>query len=571
LVSSISRVRSKAINGEVLQQSAIVDAVKDKITSFEATKIPLDKRVLVVYHVGVVALEYSMDVIVNNLKIFKSAVLSHIDATNAEALYIFNILGGEGNPFFRHIPCHAINVICVQLEHEAVEFETVVDFETHKDLVDKLGDDVLLKFKTVLFLNHEARGPFDRQNNGEWLKSFTGLIDQPNKGSGPTSGGSSRNNVHLVSVSGKQAATSTKPIGAVSTGISCESEPRILTYAFALASHLVSKAFIAVSLHSVEESQYHNRTELLGAVMTAHLLQQGVTLATLVQQARFGGNAGVASVAAQALRANIYNDDEDGIDSNKYEAKFDPNSLEQPGNQLANALLAHNVVEEENERRLAAKKPTKTSITTVQKAPALDSVGTAIYGNKCIVAMGTVQPTTNPLLWCGLQPTHMLFVRFGGAVLRTPGILCDDAVKSISAATMALAAKTPDMRLRLPETLYGGPLRDLYRQYSREHWQWHSSEAAAAIHSSGKNGLTTTSTGGASKKSHSSFNLFGSTKSSSSGRKEVSKVTNFDTDGGEKVCFLVRSASVHSMKQAPGEPPSKLVKMDIKLLVQSTS
>jgi hypothetical protein len=200
---------------------------------------------------------------------------------------------------------------------------------------------------------------------------------------------------------------------------------------------------------------------------------------------------------------------------------------------------------------------------------AVDPVATAIYSNKCLVSMGTVQPTTNPLLWCGLKPTHMLFVRFGGAVLRTPGILCDDAVESITAATVALAGKTANLRLRLPETLYGGPFRDLYRQYSREHWQWHSpaSEDHSSVHSSGKNALTTTSST-SNHKQHSSYNLFGNTKPTS-GRKEGSKVVSFDAEGGEKVCFLVRSASVHSMKRATGEAPSKLVKMDIKLLVQS--
>ena len=571
--------------GEVLPHKALRDATKQKIASFEKAKTPLSKRTLVIYHVGVLSLDYSIDIIVNNLKIFSAAVQSHNNNYFVEALYLFNLVGGAENPFYKYIPCELSSVICVELEHESLDHDLIMDFETHKDIVDKLGKDVLYKFRAVLFMNHEARGPFSKFQNGEWLKSFLELIDQPNIGSAIND---NLRGYSLTTVQSRSTVQTTQPIGAVSTGISCEPETRMLTYAFMLSSKLVLAAFNAVARENIDEAHYHNRTEHLGVILTAHLLSKGVSLASLTQQALLASS--VKSQGAYGGKDKSGNNDSSVSVANM--ASVDPNNLDLSREELNTALTqeqhhhqinhhpAHRVhykqynhhhqhkqqqqqrnfqqvligdaksqgedEENPNMRRLASLQKEKTSSFS-------SLVKRATYQNKCILSPATIKASTNPTMWCQLVPSEMVFVRYGGAVLRTPGILCEDAVNTITTATIDLTAVVPHVHLRFPESPYGGHAKDLHKQYAREQWQWHYAADLQRVQ----------------KQSHKHskdygtrfmFNMFGVTTNKKIIEQKFIPSYPLET---EKVCFLVRSASIHSLRD------SRLVQMDMTLLIQS--
>jgi hypothetical protein len=615
--SSTPRIRNRnQPAAEVIDQRGLKAAVTEAVASQDAAKVPTIKRVLVVYHVGLISLDYSSDVVVNNLKIFSSAVLSHHDGTHAEALYLFNILGGDTNPFFKYLPCSNVNTMCASSDHEAAELETLIDLETHRDVVDILGEDLLTQFKHVMFMNHEARGPFEKHTNGEWLTMFTSLMDKPNRGVANTALLSSYGH-HMVPVAAAYEANSTQSIGAVSVGISCEPEPRLLTHAFMLSSARVTAAFGAVSTaaSATEESQSgSNREEHLGAALTMHLLRKGVTIASLVQMARFSPSSVRPDLAAQVAtefeQANpageyiphVLGDSSapapappavSGQTGTVSSGPGDRDGEEPPEPVAEDTIHEHAITHlkrplpDDNRRGLSAHAHSATVSTTAAKTsgttahtrttvvkrpttthsrsaaavpPLVDHVDSAIYKNKCLASSSNVRTTSNPTMWCNLLPSEILFVRYGGAVLRTPGILCEDTAKAITDATIALAAKVPQLRLRLPENPYGGIYRDLYAQYSSELWQWQNSEkyhSAVRKMSDAKHGKA---------QSHSHHHR--STLSSKSS-------TAVAASGGQHgkpepcVCFLIRSAHVHSLKQAPGQPPTRLVKMDLKLLIQS--
>lgn len=530
------RIRSKTSPiTHVLNKYALKEAVKEKIKDYDAAKVPQSKRVLSIYHVGVTSLDFSVDVVVNNIKIFSAAVHSHVDATHVEGLYLFNLVNGESNPYFKYVPCDLSNVVCVHLDHESTEFEQIVDMETHKDITDILSTDLLLKFKSVFFLNHEARGPFVKARNGEWLNIFAQLIDQPNALHSTSK--KSEHSYEMSSVEDLYKYRTTKNIGAVSVGISCEPVPRLLTHAFMLSSSLVSKVFAAVALHSVEESQYHNRTDQLGAALTTHLLRSGVSIASIVQQSKLSAahTATDASKSSSSTGTHHKDRDEHKLDHNL----FDHNGQ---GNLLDGAFFDHNL--ERDGRHL-------TSKSSKPKALSSTEINNAIYDNKCLVSYCNEKYTTNPLLWCNLQPSDIVFVRFGGALLKTPGIMCEDAIKSISAATSLIALADPALKLHVPEAVYGGPYRELYRQYSVQEWRWQ--QPSQNTHLLPKP---------APKKSFYSYGLGQKHKDS-----DAQGVMLASTE--PLVCFLVRSASVHSLKANGSEPPSSLVKMDITLLINS--
>lgn len=493
----------------VMSTTTIKPAVKEKVASYDAS---VEKRALVIYHVGYLSIEYSTIVIINNIKMFRSAVLSHVDSTFVEGLYIFNVLGGENNPFYKYLPCDVSNVLCVHLEHEIIDYDLIIDFETHKDLIDILGEEITKQFNSVLFLTYEARGPFDKESNGEWILSFTQMLGQPHPSQrNPQIQEPAHSNHELVNVAQQYKFTSTKPIGAVTTAMGCDGVPRMLTHAFALSSSLVHKTFALVSTYVTNEAHTHNRTEQLGGGMTEHLLKQGISIASLVQQARL--------LAPLKLNADVVETHNPLTDLPTGEL----NTVEQELWDVAPELVTnHKQKHLQLRRRLAKNAP--LSATQLRH-----TVSAATYDNRCLISLGTLGVTTNPMLWCNLLPKEMIFIKFGGNVLKHPGILCDEALRTISEATISMAQKH-NLKLELPETLYGGIYKDLYRQYAQESWQWHHA------------------------------------------RVPVPTQVSIRKAGANKeplVCFMVRSASVHSAKVNITEGPTRLVKMDIDLLILS--
>lgn len=573
------RIRSKdTSNNHVLRKDALLEEVNEKLKDYDSSKIPVSKRVLTVYHLGVPSLDYSVDVVVNNIKVFTAAVHSHVDSTHVEGLYLFNLLSGEANPYFKYIPCELNNVLCVHLDHESTELEQIVDMETHKDITDVLGRSIISQFKGVFFLNHEARGPFSKARNGEWLSSFAQLIDLPNSlpsatqrrssSTSTSSDGSSfldAHKGHAIMMVGRQhnyRDSGTKPIGAVSVAITCEPVPRLLTHAFMLSASLVSRVFSTVAIHSVEETQTHNRTDQLAAVLTTQMLRSGVSIASILQQNMLASEhsstekaAGTSSTSGgSSSSAGRYRDKDKDKESHydhqheqehedRTEVKRDHNMIDQSshGDTLEGAILGHNM--EQEGRHLSSKSSKPKSLSALQ-------VNKAIFDNRCFISHSNEKNSSNPMKWCDLQPSDIVFARFGGTMLKTPGVMCEDAIKSISAATAAIAAAEPTLKLHMPESVYGGPYRELYRQYSVQQWRWQQPSPNMHFLDTAPTKAAKHSYFGMSSKQHSDKSLTAAA-------------------AVPLVCFLVRSASVHSLKSDASQPASNLVKMDISLLINS--
>ena len=560
---------------EVLNQQSFITAIKEKINNYDESKIPHNKRVLILYHVGVLTLDYSMDVIINNIKIFRGAVLSHIDSTYVEGLYVFNLLGGENNPFYKYIPCNSINVLCVQLSHSTMQYETIVDFETHSDLVNLLGDSIIQSFNSILFMYHEARGPFDKRHNGEWLAVFTNLINQPNPSINTTEYQTLHNNNNAPNT----IPLTTLPIGAVSTGMSCDPDVRLLTYTYMLTTTIVTKVFNAVALYDIEEHLYHNRTELLGAVLTSYILKQGISIASLTQQATLLqsiNSKNTLNSLTEFTNTTVFNEDHPNqYEENKYRnRRYTDNYPEghpeqQPEQQPEHHIRRHpkrhpedhpeQPVPDENEgmtRQLSlfsTKDRHKSKYSSSSSSSS--SISASIYKNQCLVSQGTIGFTTNNNMWCTIQPLSILFIRYGGSVLKTPGILCPTAIDTITNTTIQLALKAPTLKLRLPETLYGGIYRELYRQYIYEDYRYKYAYL-----------FDTHILQQQQQHTHKQYTYFPNPLHFMT---KKDKNTHILQQSNENVCFLVRSAQVHSTKVDVNKPVSRLVKMDLSLLIKS--
>eukprot|EP01034_Spumella_vulgaris_P023118 gene23118-29311_t len=140
--------------------------------------------------------------------------------------------------------------------------------------------------------------------------------------------------------------------------------------------------------------------------------------------------------------------------------------------------------------------------------------GSPYFSGECLVAP---EDRENPTFWCDVTPQETIFTKWGGEPLRTPGLLCRAMVERMRLALDSLASAEPKLGLSTSETLYGGNLYDLYRQYGHEERMFRNAR-----------------TGG----------------------REIAP-SRVDSDGAavdSKVCFLVRSASMHDSERfAPSE------------------
>lgn len=113
----------------------------------------------------------------------------------------------------------------------------------------------------------------------------------------------------------------------------------------------------------------------------------------------------------------------------------------------------------------------------------------AIYNHNTCNVMSVAPTAANravytprdPFTWCDLSGSDVVFMKWGGNMLNVPGYVCDGLVSNMRRTLVALANaedsnghQTTDgghnrlMDLIVPETLRGGILYDLYKQYNME-------------------------------------------------------------------------------------------------------
>lgn len=116
----------------------------------------------------------------------------------------------------------------------------------------------------------------------------------------------------------------------------------------------------------------------------------------------------------------------------------------------------------------------------------------------------------NPSRWCDLKPEELVIYKFGGETLRVNGFVCEEVRTYMRKEVLRLADnEMKHSELIIPETLKGGPLFDLYKQYDLELLRDHEAKKLW---------------------------------------RTVPHVNRKDP-AADKVCFLVRTAKMHDEKQ----------------------
>lgn len=77
----------------------------------------------------------------------------------------------------------------------------------------------------------------------------------------------------------------------------------------------------------------------------------------------------------------------------------------------------------------------------------------------------------NPAGWCGVTPEELVFVKWGGETMRTRGMICNTAVHQMETILDTLVATEPEMRLTVPESLMGGMLYPVAKDYALEDYR----------------------------------------------------------------------------------------------------
>jgi hypothetical protein len=88
---------------------------------------------------------------------------------------------------------------------------------------------------------------------------------------------------------------------------------------------------------------------------------------------------------------------------------------------------------------------------------------------KCLLKNGPKSRfALNPASWCDVTPEEVIFIKYGGEPMRTPGFMCNSTIAAMDDYLYALANKEPELKLIYPETLMGGHYYELYSEYNAE-------------------------------------------------------------------------------------------------------
>jgi len=184
-----------------------------------------------------------------------------------DAFYVFQVQGGlAANALARLLPTHMDSAMCV------VDWmQTPYDVSAEMLTLFLLGN-VVLDFKSVLLLNHGARGPLTSRANGAWLDVYSRLFDDAR-----------------VAIAGPR--------------LSCEQGPHVQTHAYALSS----RALAAVLSHelSVSEAALRDKNKFIAHAeigLSRVLRSQGWTIMSIASDSRALGVEAVCNASVSFSR-----------------------------------------------------------------------------------------------------------------------------------------------------------------------------------------------------------------------------------------------------------------------------
>lgn len=232
----------------LVDDTDLVSKVLTSIGTYEQDGVMVGRRSLVIYHVGEPNHSESPDLAENNIKLFVSAIQQHSKSAEHQAYYIFRIDNGKLNVLFPLLPQNLPNVALLKSSNKFSYLQT------HIQTVHMLGDSVALKFHSILFLNHYARGPFEDRKNGGWWK-------------------------HLI-----QPFENNHRLGLLGSTISCEVTPHVQSYAFIMKTKIALDVF--APYHPRRAASVKRNAERLEFAISNSTMELGYDIASLYYQRR---------------------------------------------------------------------------------------------------------------------------------------------------------------------------------------------------------------------------------------------------------------------------------------------
>ena len=239
----------RAVLAAFMVESDLQLTVLKELAKLEQAKIPVDRRSLAIYFLDRPHEENSPDVVGNNVKLFASAVAAHDEKADHRAFYIFCVVGGAKNPMSKFLPHSAPNVVFIDASNNHN------DLLAHIHAVTVLGDSIVTKFGSVLFLNQDARGPFENRLQGKWWQRIVSVFKEH-----PT-------------------------VGIVGPMISCEINPHVQTHAFAMRPEVALELFHEFNPRRIAGKRNKNRH--IETSFSEEAVKLGYGLTSLYYQRQF--------------------------------------------------------------------------------------------------------------------------------------------------------------------------------------------------------------------------------------------------------------------------------------------
>ncbi|RYY88659.1 hypothetical protein EON63_02105 [archaeon] len=161
---------------KILPDEPYYSRAQEKLDSYikflDDAAVPLQDRTFLVFHIGKFDSKNSIEIILNNLKIFQSAM--SLDSKGLSGIfYWFNIVDGQDNMLFHSVHANSFNAAL------SVWSATPSDIYTHLRTLSILSQRLMKSFGSVFFLNNGVRGPLVYREEGRWIKPFRSLLFAP--------------------------------------------------------------------------------------------------------------------------------------------------------------------------------------------------------------------------------------------------------------------------------------------------------------------------------------------------------------------------------------------------------
>jgi hypothetical protein len=190
------------------------------VRNLNENNIPPERRTIIIYHLGRISPQNNLNVTLNSLNIFFSALMKdHYQNKVSKAFYWINLVNGTNHQLYSYLPSFLLK------EPEGHEWNVGLvhwdispsDMYLHIRTLDLLNSTNLIQsFQHTIVLNNDARGPLAHQERGEWIDKMVNAFSHP-----------------------KTPANQLGKVGIVGSALSCEVKPHVQSHFFAIDNRVV--------------------------------------------------------------------------------------------------------------------------------------------------------------------------------------------------------------------------------------------------------------------------------------------------------------------------------------------